>query len=370
MHRRCFLKFLGKGLLTTCGLTVCSFPAWSKSAFDYALEGQDLIQQQQYAKAVEALRTAIRMDPASDWYHGLMGRACRGLGKTAESVAAFREAVRLNSEDTYSRMMIEMMTQKPLPRLQKEKKPLSDLEVKALEEEKRMMMQLKGSQGLGYQVKRVVIDAGHGGFDPGAVGRSGLKEKDVALDIAIKLNERLNRGGRIKSFLTRTGDYYIPLSARTVSANQYRADLFISLHINANEKSSPHGSETYYCSETASSNEAAKLACYENSVLRYDEPHKKKEGHIDIEEILFNFEQSYYWNESGRFARIFQERFKQGLPFQSRGVHSANFYVLRKARMPAILLETGFISNPDNEARLQQETTRMDIVEAILRGLS
>jgi len=100
----------------------CPSLAWAKSAFDYALEGQDLIQMQNFAKAVETLKKAVAQDPGSDWAHGLLGRAYMGTGRNAEAVAEFREAVRLNPGDTYSRMMVEIITQKPVPRLKKKKK--------------------------------------------------------------------------------------------------------------------------------------------------------------------------------------------------------------------------------------------------------
>jgi N-acetylmuramoyl-L-alanine amidase len=268
-------------------------------------------------------------------------------------------------------MMIEILTQKPIPRLKKMRtQPLSVLEKQAFEEEVAMISRTQAQRGLEYNVRRVVIDPGHGGFDPGAVGSNGLKEKDVTLDLAIRLHERLKYKQKIKSFLTRTGDYYVPLSARTATANQYQADLFISMHINANEKSTSHGSETYYCSEKASSAEAEKVAALENAVVQYDEIYKKRSDYIDIEAILFKFEQRLYWSESGRFANAFQERFKKSLPLKSRGVHSANFYVLRKAKMPSILLETGFISNPDDETRLKRSDFREKIVDAIVTGLA
>lgn len=371
MHRRHFLKTIGKGLLTTAtygtGL-IYALPAWAKSAFEYALEGQELIQNKNFEKAVNVLKKAAQADPENDWIHGLLGRAYLGQGKKAEAAAAFREAMRLNPADVYSRMMVEKITQKPLPKLKKAEKPLSQLEINAQKEEAAMLDKLKSEKGLGYSVKRVVIDPGHGGFDPGAVGLNGLKEKDVTLDIAQKLNQRLNASGKVKAFLTRTDDYYIPLSARTVTANQYQADLFVSIHINANQNRSAKGSETYFCSEKASSAEAKKVAELENSVLKFDEPHKKTPGYIDIEEILFKFEQKLYWSESGNFANFFQERIKKNLPFKSRGIHSANFYVLRRAKMPSILLETGFISNPKEEELLKKAEFRNRIVDSIIRG--
>jgi len=161
----------------------------------------------------------------------------------------------------------------------------------------------------------------------------------------------------------------VPLSERTVIANQHRADLFISLHINANKKASPSGSETYYCSHRASNAEAARVAQLENSVLKYDKQISRQPGSIDIEKILFAFEQKMNWQESGKFAATFQDCFASALPFKSRGVNSANFYVLRKAKMPSILLETGFISNSENEAQLKKPRVLDTIVDAVIQGL-
>ena len=369
MDRRLFLNLLGKGALVSSALGIFPSLVWGKTSFDYALEGQNLIQRGDYDGALKVLKEAVSLDPESDWAFGLLGRAYRGLGRKAEAVDAFRQAVRLNPEDVYSRMMIEIMTQKPIPKLKRAKKPLSPLERRAQEEEAQMLSRLRSDEGLKYQVKRVVIDAGHGGFDSGAVGLTGLKEKDVNLDLAKRLHRRLQGRGEIKSFLTRTGDYYVPLSERTVIANQYQADLFISIHINANKNRDARGSETYFCAEKASSKEAARVAALENAVSKYDKPFKKRPGYINIEEILFQFERKLYWDESGKFAGSFQKRFEQGLPLKSRGVHSANFYVLRRAKMPSILLETGFISNPGNESMLKKDSFRERIVDAIMRGL-
>ena len=370
MDRRAFIRRLGPGVLAAC--FGWGWPARLRAAgaFDHAVAGQDLIQRGQFRQALVRIEEALRLDPRSDWAYGLMGRAYRGLGRFPEAVAAFRSALRLNPQDGYSRMMIDIMTQKPLAKIEKPKAPLSPLERQALQEERDMLATLDKRSGLYYQVKRVVIDAGHGGFDPGAVGPGGLREKEVTLDMALRLHQRLKRSGSVQSFLTRTGDYYIPLSARTVSANQHQADLFISLHVNAHQSSAPNGSETYYCSEKASSEEARKVASYENSVLKYDDPSLPTPGHIDIEEILMRFERRSNWVESGNFAQRFQQRFKQRLPLKSRGVHSANFFVLRRAQMPSILLETGFISNPAEEKLLARDEFRDRIVAAVAEGLA
>jgi N-acetylmuramoyl-L-alanine amidase len=370
IDRRTFLKQFGRGA-AAFGILSC-LPGFvrAEDGFTLALKGQDLIQKKAYDRAVAVLREAVAIDPASDWAFGLLGRAYHGNGQNAQAVAAFREAIRLNSRDTYSRMMVDILTQEPLPRLPKTREPMGDLERAAKEEDLRMTVRSGNTAERGYHTRRVVIDPGHGGFDSGAVGQTGLKEKDITLDIARALHDRLKTDGRIRSFLTRTGDYYVPLSARTAIANQYQADLFISIHINASERRSPSGSETYYGSEEASSAEAARVAAFENSVIRFDETYKRQPGYIDIEEMLTAFEQRLYWNQSEAFAGIFQRRMAERLPLKSRGIQSANFYVLRRAKMPAILLESGFISNRYDEAKLRHSEFRHEIAEAIARGLS
>lgn len=369
MERRRFLNLLGRGLFVSSLAGIFPTIACGKTAFDYALEGQDFLQSGAYQKAVEALLKAVKEDPESDWAYGLLGRSYRALQKNAEAVDAFRKAVRLNPEDVYSRMMIEMITQKPVPRLKKETEPLTPLEINAQKEEATILTSLQSDEELTYNVKRVVIDPGHGGFDSGALGGYGLKEKEVTLDIALMLYQRIAYEGKIRPFLTRTADYYVPLSDRTTIANQFQADLFISIHINASKNRNAQGSETYYCSERASNREAARVASLENAVLKYDEPITRKEGYIDIEEILFRFEQKLNWKESGVFASTFQRRFEEKLPLDSRGVNAANFFVLRRAKMPSILLEIGFISNTNDEARLKQRAFRERVADSIMWGL-
>lgn len=370
LTRRSFLRTagalaLGPGLLLPRGALA------QESAMDLCIAGQDAIASGDFAHAVPLLSKAVAMEPGNDWCWGLLGRAYNGLGKAPEAVASFRRAADLNPEDTYSRMMLERLTQRPVARLQKPEKPKTDLERAAEEEERLMARKLSAGEGLDYQVRRVVIDAGHGGFDPGAVGKGGLKEKDVALDIALALEKILDRERKITSHLTRTGDYYMALSDRTACANQFRADLFISIHINAAENRAAKGSETYFCSRTASSKEAQRVAAFENTVVKYDDPAASQPGYnIDLEGMLLALEQEIYWKRSGDFAKKFQERSREALPFKNRGVNSANFFVLRRAKMPAILLEAGFISNPENEAWLAKPDFRHKIALAFAKGFA
>jgi len=360
--------------IAAAGLAAYLFPGaafCSESAFDLGLQGQDLLARGDYQGALAALLRAAKLEPENEWIWGLLGRANYHLGNRREAVGSFRKALQLNPDDTYSRMMVDMITQKPLPAKPKLEKPKSALELRAEREEREVFEKLSGREGLGYRVGRVVLDPGHGGFDPGAVGLNKLQEKDVTLEIARRTANILgNQAPELKIFFTRTADYYVPLSARTAVANQYHADLFVSLHINANENRKAQGSETYFCSETASSKEAERLAKFENSVLKFDQGSVVEKGHIDLEDILFRFERKRYWEAGGKAADSLQKLFAEKLPFKNRGVNSANFFVLRRARMPSILLETGFISNPDEEKILRDPDRLSAIALSIASGIA
>jgi N-acetylmuramoyl-L-alanine amidase len=351
-------------------LTSSALAAPDASAFDLAIKGQNLLAVGKAKEAVEVLTRATDMDPRNEWVWGLLGRAGFQAGDMRKALDSFRNALRLNPDDTYSQMMVDMISQRPVPPKPAPQKPLSDLEKRALEEEKQFTRTFSKSKGLGYQIRRVVLDAGHGGFDPGAVGPGKVQEKRLTLDLAQRTARILDQmNPQAKHFLSRTGDYYMPLSARTTFANQYRADLFVSFHINANSSPKPHGVETYFCTEKASSKEAARVAQFENSVLKYDKKNLVKKGYVDIEDILFRFERRRYWDAGGKAAKALQKGMAQKLPMRDRGVHSANFYVLRRAKMPSILLETGFISNLDNEKFLKSPDNRHKVAQSIAAGI-
>ncbi|NCC24868.1 MAG: tetratricopeptide repeat protein [Deltaproteobacteria bacterium] len=366
--RRTFLAASALGMVATAvpGLV------WAEAgAFDLALEGQDLLTKGEYVKAVEVLTRAAQADAESDWIWGLLGRAQFQLGDMRQSLSSFRRVLQIVPDDTYSRMMVDIISQKPLPPEKKEEKPLSPLEVKAQDEEAQVFATMEAKDGLGYRIQRIVLDAGHGGFDSGAVGLAKLQEKNVTLDLVKRTAAILEKGSNPpKIFLTRTDDYYVPLSARTTVANQYNADLFVSFHINANENRQPSGMDTFFCAEKASSEEAAKVAAFENSVLKYDKEDLVQKGYVNIEEILFMFERRRYWEAGGSVAGTMMKAMAEGIPMRKRGVHSANFYVLRRARMPSILLETGFISNPEEEAKLATPDFRQTVAQGIAQGLS
>ncbi len=373
MRRREFLARLGR--LTSLGLGAALLPpgmsgfARAEDPFSMGIQAQNLINSKKYREAIPILRSAVPLDPKSDWLHGLLGRAYFGAGMYSEALEEFKEAVRLNPEDTFSRMHIDMIRVKPVER-RKPDKTFPDLERRAVEEEQLFRERLQSAgKTLDFQVERIVLDPGHGGFDPGAVGKTGLKEKDVTLSLVRRLKEKLDRSGKFRVFATREDDYYVSLGERTATANQRKADLFVSFHVNAAGNPKAKGSETFYCSETASDKEAAKLAEYENSVIRFDQDKETKPGFLDVEAILFQVERKLYWEDSKHLAHRFQGKFGPDTGLHDRGVKYANFYVLREARMPSLLVESGFISNPSEEELLTQERFQEELSNVAFQSI-
>lgn len=215
------------------------------------------------------------------------------------------------------------------------------------------------------QVRLIVIDPGHGGVDPGAVGKKGLYEKDANLDIAKFLRTYIADSLKIKIIMTREKDKYLSLKARTSIANRNSADLFISIHCNASGKTAKMtGFETYFLSE-ARTTEARAVAMRENASLKFD----GVEPTNIVEEILVDLVQTAYLEESNKFAEYIQDYAKKQLSVPSRGVKQAGFYVLRGAYMPAVLVECAFVSNLAEEKLLKQKSFRKKLAYCIYSGI-
>jgi N-acetylmuramoyl-L-alanine amidase len=211
----------------------------------------------------------------------------------------------------------------------------------------------------------VVIDPGHGGVEHGAVGPSGLLEKDVALDLARALKRELERRERATSVvLTRDEDRLLGLDERAAIANHNRADLFLSIHINASPRVQAAGAETYYLSSDATDDEARTLAALENRAGTEVQPDRRvQDGSLDL--VLWDLAQTQYLHESSRLAEAIQRHLDALAGTRNRGVRQAPFRVLMGAMMPAVLVEVGFISNPEEEARLRSPEHRSRVVAAL-----
>jgi N-acetylmuramoyl-L-alanine amidase len=218
---------------------------------------------------------------------------------------------------------------------------------------------------LGLGVKRIVIDAGHGGKDPGAIGRNGIKEKDIVL----KLSKLVARGVRgvlnCQAILTRSKDVFLPLETRTAIANMKKADLFISLHVNAHRNRKICGLETYILN-IALDEDSMNLAARENATSR--------KNISDLQMILNDLMLNTKINESSRLAEFVHRGFVKELrkvykTVRNRGVRQAPFYVLIGADMPSILIEIGYITNSEEHRRLCTETYLKRTASGIVKGI-
>ena len=215
-------------------------------------------------------------------------------------------------------------------------------------------------------IRRIIVDAGHGGHDTGAIGPRGVREKDVTLAMARRLAEKLrSQGFEVK--LTRTDDRYLKLEERTAMANMARGDLFVSLHTNANPRRDRSGVETYFLNVT-DDRYARRLAARENGSLNLEEAPR------DVQRILTDLDSKASAGASRTLARLVQKeitsrtRQSQGT-VRDRGVKNALFYVLLGARMPAVLVETAFISNRAEEKRLASPAYQQLVADGVARAV-
>jgi N-acetylmuramoyl-L-alanine amidase len=215
----------------------------------------------------------------------------------------------------------------------------------------------------------IVLDAGHGGHDSGAVGASGLMEKDLVLDVTKRVARLAESELGVKVLLSRDGDHFITLRDRTSYANRERADLFVSIHANAHPMSVSEGVETYFLSSEATDSAARQAALTENSVVQLEKPVGRGKPDF-VRAILWDLAQSEFQLESSRLAEVVQDSMTRSLRIPNRGVKQAGFYVLGGAAMPAILIEIGFVTNPREERRLREPKYRDEIARAILAGLA
>jgi N-acetylmuramoyl-L-alanine amidase len=218
-------------------------------------------------------------------------------------------------------------------------------------------------------LRLIVLDAGHGGHDPGATGPSGLTEKEVVLDVVKRVARLLEEDLRVKVAMTRSADVFVPLRDRTNFANKQRADLFVSVHANAHPNAVSEGVETYFLSSEASDSDARQVAAAENGVVQLETPASRAKGDV-LKSILWDLAQSEFQQESSFMAETVQDSMTRSLNLVNRGVKQAGFYVLGGAAMPAILIEIGFMTNPREEKRLAMPAYRESVARAIYAGLS
>jgi len=216
------------------------------------------------------------------------------------------------------------------------------------------------------KLSKIVIDAGHGGNDPGAIGRSGLREKDVNLDIAKRLSKLLRQEG-VETVMTRSGDKFIPLPNRVSIANGSGADLFVSIHSNASRSRSLNGFEVYYVAPSVSDSKRASSAWRgENLNLKGAE---FASSSADLKMIVWDMVYTNSRAESIKLSNALCKVIDKDIGVKILGVKAARFQVLKGIKIPGVLIETSFISNSGEEKLLKSNIYRQKMAEGILEGL-
>ncbi|RHJ52160.1 N-acetylmuramoyl-L-alanine amidase [Bacteroides sp. AM10-21B] len=218
----------------------------------------------------------------------------------------------------------------------------------------------------------VVIDAGHGGHDPGAIGKIS-KEKNINLNVALKLGKQIQKNcPDVKVVYTRTRDVFIPLNRRAEIANDAKADLFISIHTNALAKNRTAKGASTWTLGLAKSDANLEVAKRENSVILYESDYKTRYAGFNPNSaesyIIFEFMQDKYMSQSVHLASLVQKHFRNTCRRVDRGVHQAGFLVLKASAMPSILVELGFISTPEEERYLNTESGTATLANGIFRA--
>jgi len=247
-----------------------------------------------------------------------------------------------------------------------------DYKIVSLEDPIRIIVDVYGHAAPSFK-KRVVIDAGHGGHDPGAIGPHKLFEKDVVLDIALRLKKILDSQPNLEVFLTRDNDVFIPLEERTAIANSKNADLFVSIHANASPRRDAKGIETYLLN-WSNDEEALKVAARENQIS-LKQMKKMKRGKDVLDIMLGDLSRELKRDESLKLANYIQLSMVGSMNRDYRhivdlGVKQALFYVLLGAQMPSALVEVSFISNPAEEKLLSAENYRDSLARSIAGGIA
>jgi N-acetylmuramoyl-L-alanine amidase len=214
--------------------------------------------------------------------------------------------------------------------------------------------------GAAARRRTIVVDAGHGGHDPGAVGATGVREKDVVLDAALQLRDALESRGRYMVALTRDADRFVELEDRVRFARAQNADLFISIHADSHTRTEASGASVYTLSERGATRAQSIMAAQNWDIDLGEAPRSGVVG-----DILVDLAQRETTNRSAQFAETLIPRLGQASPLLTNTHRNAGFFVLLAPDVPAVLIETGFLSNPADERRLSDPRARQAMAEAM-----
>jgi N-acetylmuramoyl-L-alanine amidase len=386
VNRRRFM-----GLLGTAGAILALEPSWGlagESSHDLAVRGQDLLGAGQTDRALEVLLRSRDLDPKNARAYALLGRAYFQRGEARQALAAFRLAVRLNPEDTLSRIMVETIELFPLPLqagpgLSEPGRPAvggqagrdrsvgagrpSSLEREAQAERARLMEQGRADRRAGPF--RLLLDPGHGGSDPGAAG-PGPREADVVLDLALRLARILAATpDAVAVSLTRVADAGLPGWARAGLAGYYDADWLVSLHATRLADTRASGLSVLALGREASTPLAAAVAAVENGAYGPEGPDGGRGGEMIFSRAVRRAAGTGLWRRGVEMAGLFVESLPAGAPLALRPLASVPLRLLAEADAPAMLVETGLLSNPADAAHLASAEARGALAQTLAQAV-
>lgn len=362
--------------IATCFLFIayCFFPTIAYSTD--SIEIKDI----KYLSTPEYTRISVELSKNAEYTKGRLpdperiyldikdARLSKGIKRHQPVTDKFLKAIRIGTNSNIVRIVLDLNVTAYIYKttlLNKPDRIIIDILPQKAEENK---VEIRIDEGLFK--RRLVIDAGHGGHDPGAIGPNGLYEKDVVLDIALKVRDIINREyPQYEVILTRDRDIFIPLDERTNIANKNNADLFISIHANASPNKYAKGIETYILNWT-DDEEAMKVAARENAISLK----RMREVQNEIGIILASLERESKRDESVKLAGYIQKSLISRIQSKYTSVHNlgvkqALFYVLVGAKMPSALVEVSFISNSEEERLLADESYREILAYSIVNGI-
>ena len=274
----------------------------------------------------------------------------------------------LNPDDRYGHRLVVDLEQKA-PLVAKNSKPAKPKEKKVITAKKKATIAKPIAKKPQFRDVIVVIDPGHGGQDPGAIGPTGTREKKVVFSIAKKLEKMINKEPGMKAVLTRNGDYYMGLRKRLKKAREANADFFVSIHADAFDDPRARGASVYTLSTNGATSEAARwLANRENAADLVGGVSLDDKDDV-LASVLLDLAQNATTEASQKAARNVLYRLKKLGRVHGNGVHQASFVVLKSPDVPSILVETAFISNPGEEERLKSSAYRKRMAKAIFQGI-